>query len=185
MAHANFSHWNVLALQVFNPACCLRTLLPCRRVAASRQHAVSAPLCPHWRLLLPLRRIESARRLRENVRVQEIRVPLVGNTLRKTPHAYACTRLPRRPAIPPPWSHRTRPPVVGTQLLLACTFDQVTNSVCRRPLLVVPLPASLHNRKVSPTLRPRKVPHESHPPRCCSVCIVRIGSARFGLAQLG
>ena len=119
MAHANFSHWNTLAPPALRSAPRLGSLLPRRRVASSRKHAFHAAPRPHGRLLLPLRGIQSARRLRENVRVQEICVPLVDHQLRQTSHEHSAPRFQCRPAIPASTPHRTRPPVALTTVRAA------------------------------------------------------------------
>ena len=100
MAHANLSQWNTLAPQVFRPATRLGCLLPRLSASASRRHAFPAAQRSLWRLLLSLRRIQNPWPLRENVRVQEIRIPLVGHQLRQAPHEHATPRFPRRPPLP-------------------------------------------------------------------------------------
>jgi hypothetical protein len=45
--------------------------------------------CPCRRMLLPLRGIETARRVRKNVRFETLRVTSVGKNLRETAYANA------------------------------------------------------------------------------------------------
>src|SRR6266568_1910021 len=108
MAHANFSQWNTVAPQVFGTASRFRPLLPRLHASASCRHTFPATARHHWRLLLPLRGIQSPRRLRENVRVEEICVPLVGHQLRQASHEHPAPRLSCRPAVSASSPHRTR-----------------------------------------------------------------------------
>lgn len=112
MAHASFSQWNTFAPQAFNSFARLGHLLLRRRASSSRRHALPATERSVWRLLLPLCRIQSARRLREDVRIQEIRVPLVGHHLRQAAHEHATPRFARRPPLPTSRPRRTRSPVI-------------------------------------------------------------------------
>jgi len=119
MAHANFSQGNTLAPPALRSAPRLGSLLPRRRVSSSRRHAFPAAPRPHGRLLLPLRGIQSPRRLRENVRVQKICLPLVGHQLRQASLEHATPRRQRRPEISASTPHRTRPPVALTAVRAA------------------------------------------------------------------
>ncbi len=117
MAHANFSHWNTLAPQVSTPLSHFSTLLPRLCVSSFCRHAFSPPPRPCGRLLLSLRRIQSSRRLRENVRVQKIRLPLVGHQLRQASPEHSASQFPRRPALFASPPHRTRPPLDAFTIL--------------------------------------------------------------------
>lgn len=97
--HANFPRGNTGASLVFSPPARRHNLFARRGASPSRRHAVAASWHPHRWLLLPLRRIQGARRLREDVRVEEIRVSLVGHQLREASHEHTARRFPRRPTI--------------------------------------------------------------------------------------
>lgn len=113
MAHANFSHWNTFAPRALRPPARPSHLLVCRRTSASCGHAFPAAPCTHRRMLLPLRGIQSARRLCQDVRVQKIRVSLVGHQLRQASHEHAAPRLSCRPALSASPQHRTRSFVIA------------------------------------------------------------------------
>jgi len=108
MAHANSSQWNTVATQVFGTASRFRRLLLRLHDSASCRHAFPAPARHHWRLLLPLRGIQSTRRLRENVRVEEICVPLVGHQLRQASYEHPAPRLSCWSPVSASSPHRTR-----------------------------------------------------------------------------
>lgn len=77
-------------------------------------------------MLLPLRGIEGARRLRKNVRFKALRFALVGEDLREAPHALAGPRLARRPQVPASGPSRTRP---APEAVLGPRFKFSANSV--------------------------------------------------------
>ena len=91
---------------------CLLTACPLWEVILSRNlhprvldhpsggHARTAAPSLLGRLLLPLCGITPARRLREDVRFEEIRFAVVGKNLREAPHADTGRQFACRPAVP-------------------------------------------------------------------------------------
>jgi hypothetical protein len=75
---------------------------------ALRRHFRHAAKCSSCEVLLPLLGITHARRLRKNVRVEALCLPLVGKNLCETPHAFTRPQFQRRPPLPPPRPRRTR-----------------------------------------------------------------------------
>jgi hypothetical protein len=78
-----------------------------------RRYFRHAAKCSSREVLLPLLGISRARRLRKNVRVEALCLPLVGKNLRETPHAVAGSQFQRRPPLPPPRPRRTRQTVIN------------------------------------------------------------------------
>lgn len=108
MGHAALPHWNILCPPALGAATRLSDLLVRFRPSFAGRHAFSAAPYSHRRLLLPLRRIESSRRLCEDVRLKAIRISLEGCQLRETSHEHAAARLACRPAFSPSRPRRTR-----------------------------------------------------------------------------
>lgn len=122
MAHANFSQWDNLAPQVLSQAARINNLFTRGSASSSCGYAFPAALRSHFQLLLPLRGIQGARRLREDVRVQEIRVSLVGHQLRQAAHEHAPPRFSRRPALPASRPRRTRTLISATRNVEHCHY---------------------------------------------------------------
>ena len=72
-------------------------------------HTSIAANCPGKRMLLPLCGIARPRRLCKVVRFEAICLPLAGNEVRETAHAYTGQQLKRRPEIPAPRPCRACP----------------------------------------------------------------------------
>ena len=84
---------------------------------APRGHSRTAAECSGRRVLLPLCGIAPARRLREDVRFEAVRLALAPNKVRETPHADANPQFERRPEIPAPRSRRT---CAASKVVLSC-----------------------------------------------------------------
>ena len=108
MGHAKLPQWNTRGPPTSCPAAPRGYLLVRLLPAAAGRYAFAAAASSNRRLLLPLCGIETARRLREDVRVQEICLSLVGDEVRETSHEHADPRLPRRAKIPASRTRGTR-----------------------------------------------------------------------------
>ena len=82
-----------------------------RRIAFCRYPFCVATRAGIW-VLLPLRRIEERRELREDVRLETLRFAVVGDDLPETAHAITGSSLQRRASISPPRAGGTRPSLV-------------------------------------------------------------------------
>jgi hypothetical protein len=80
---------------------------------ASGEHAGHASQCPLHRMLLPLCGIAPPQRLCEGLRLETIRLAVVGKEVRQAPHANSHGEPQRRPAPPSSRSRRACQAVAG------------------------------------------------------------------------